>query len=67
MFINLFIEPWDSPMITKSVSQNTNCAVIEWIPPLQPNGVITEYQVTASICMLLSQRFPDFELLKITK
>ena len=67
MFINLFIEPWDGPMITMSDSQNTNCAVIEWIPPLQPNGVITEYQVTASICMLLSQRFPAFELLKITK
>ena len=38
-------EPWDGPVITRSYSIRRSCVVVEWDPPLQTNGAVTEYMV----------------------
>ncbi|XP_067947048.1 receptor-type tyrosine-protein phosphatase kappa-like [Watersipora subatra] len=52
------LEPWSVPVITDKYSENMTCVIIEWEEPLQPNGVITEYEHK---CAKTGESHPDWK------
>ena len=45
------------PVITDKYAEDLTCVVIEWEEPLQPNGVIIQYEVSIEYLSIVVIKF----------